>query len=396
MNYNLLFVDDEPEMLNSYQRSFRKLYDISVAPNGEEAINILKSGKTVHVILSDFKMPKMNGVEFLSKAKEIQPNAVRILITGFADLQTSITAVNEGNIFRFLTKPISVENLNIVIQEAINQYKLLNLEKELLDKTLKGSLKILIDILSIVQPIAFKQAKLATQLAVKISENQGVKNLWEVEIATLLSQIGTVAVPQDILEKKYSGKLLSEKEEAIYNSIPNIGANLISKIPYFERVAKIISYQDEEKLLSLNEDNITIKIARIIKTVNDFDMMIKKGIDINFAFKTLGQKKDLYSLEIIKALEQALIDIKNKEIIEARNQRNAKSFSMSKEKPLKIALLPLDLLKAGMVLIEPITDSNGNIILNKGYELNDLIINKLKNIATVKEINQKFKVKLFD
>lgn len=131
MNNRVLLVDDEVNILLAYRRNLKNFFDVTVADNGLSALEIIKSEEQFAVVVSDFRMPEMDGIEFLNKVKEISPDTVRIILTGFADLQIAIDAINEGSIYRFLTKPIQKEKLINIIQDSIQQYRLVTNEKEL-------------------------------------------------------------------------------------------------------------------------------------------------------------------------------------------------------------------------------------------------------------------------
>jgi len=109
MNKKILFVDDEINVLHGYRRNLRSLFDVHIANSGSEALKIIAEQGDFAVIISDYRMPEMDGIELLHKVKEISPDTIRIILTGFADMQIAIEAINEGNIFRFLTKPLPTD-----------------------------------------------------------------------------------------------------------------------------------------------------------------------------------------------------------------------------------------------------------------------------------------------
>ena len=143
MKEKVLFVDDDPNILEAYTRNLRKFYEIDTALKGDEGLARLNGKEPYLVVVSDLRMPGMNGVEFLSKVKEKTPDTIRMMLTGNADLEAAIESVNKGNIFRFLVKPCSVEILKGALNDGIRQYNLVNAERELLEKTLLGSVKML-------------------------------------------------------------------------------------------------------------------------------------------------------------------------------------------------------------------------------------------------------------
>lgn len=129
----LLIVDDQQEILNSLRRLFQKDYDVFTTISGKEALKILKT-KTISVILSDQRMPEMDGVSLLKETVKIQPDAIRIMITGYADIEASINAVNEANIYQYISKPFEPDELKLVLKSAVEKYNLLNENRKLQQK----------------------------------------------------------------------------------------------------------------------------------------------------------------------------------------------------------------------------------------------------------------------
>lgn len=137
MNNNVLFVDDDENILNAYKQRFRQQFRIDTALGGEQGLAAVNNQGPYAVIISDLRMPEMDGIQFLSRTREICPDSVRMILTGFGDLETAIEAVNESNIFRFLNKPCKSNVMAMAIDAGIEQYRLIRSEKELLEKTLK-------------------------------------------------------------------------------------------------------------------------------------------------------------------------------------------------------------------------------------------------------------------
>lgn len=135
MSEKILFVDDEINILNAFQRQLRKRFEFDVSADPASALQSLRSNGPYAVIVSDMQMPGMNGVQFLGKVREQAPNSVRIMLTGNADQQTAMDAVNQGAIFRFLNKPCSTDDLCEVLAAGIAQYRLVTAEKDIHEKT---------------------------------------------------------------------------------------------------------------------------------------------------------------------------------------------------------------------------------------------------------------------
>lgn len=261
MKPKVLFVDDEPQVLSSFLSILKIHYDISTSDNPIEAISIVNNNGPFAVVVSDYRMSKMNGVELLSEIKKIDKNTTRILLTGYSDFQAVVQAINNGNIYRYLTKPIVIEQLINNIDDGVRQYNLLKLEKELLEKTLKGSIKLLIDLLSVTNAKSFVRVSRVKNIVKRLASKLNYEPLWEVEIAVMLSEIGLVGVPFEIVDKKERRMPLTPEELQLYNNYPKIGADLIKNIPHLENVAKAIEYQSVSNYIDFNEKELE-KIGR--------------------------------------------------------------------------------------------------------------------------------------
>ena len=242
MNYKVLCVDDDANMLASYQRSLRKQFNIDTAQGGEAALAIMAVGGPYAVILSDMSMPGMNGIQFLSRAREASPHSVRMMLTGNADLATAMDALNCGSIFRFMLKPCLPENLALSLLAGIEQYKLVHAERELLEKTLQGSVRMLMEILAVVNPEVFGRAQTLRTHMRTLAEALALPGIWKLELAALLSQIGMVTLPTTVLRKIQTRQTLTDAEAVLVQRVPEIGHNLIVKIPRLEPVAEAVRY----------------------------------------------------------------------------------------------------------------------------------------------------------
>ena len=130
MSNRVLFVDDDPKILAAFQRQLRKKVTIETVESGADGLEVLRRDGPFSLVVTDYCMPGMNGIEFLGRARQIAPETVRILLTGSADLGAAIQAVNQGNIFRFLTKPCSPDNLLEAVQAGIQEYRRTHKERK--------------------------------------------------------------------------------------------------------------------------------------------------------------------------------------------------------------------------------------------------------------------------
>jgi len=130
----ILFVDDEPNILSAMKRVFHyENYTILTALSGMEGLDILER-EHIHLVVSDYRMPSMNGVEFLAEVCKRWPHTVRIVLSGYADTSAIIGAINKGQIYKFIPKPWNDEELKVTIATSIKLYLLLKEKEELIDK----------------------------------------------------------------------------------------------------------------------------------------------------------------------------------------------------------------------------------------------------------------------
>lgn len=366
----ILFVDDEKNILESYRRTFYSKYNFMMADSGQGAIDIINnnSNEPFQVIITDYKMPKMNGVELLEKAKKISPDTVQIMLTGQADMEAIIHLINKGRIFRFLTKPCSSDDLASNIDDAIRQYELATAERELLGKTLGGSIRVLTDLLSLAKPQAFNKTQRIRNLSRSIYNEVLIDNKWQIEIAATLSQIGCVTIPDDILKKVYKGLILSESESVIFLSHPSIGADMIKNIPRLEKVSEIIRYQEKHYDGSgypsddLKEEDIPAG-SRILKIALDFDKAVNGGVESEKALLDMGKKTGFYDPAFIVIAEKKFLQIDG-----------PKKTFVNKE-------IPVDDIEEGMYLAEDLVSASGVIVGNRNQKLTQALIVTIKNYS---------------
>ena len=381
MNDRILFVDDEQHVLGSYRRILRKNWDIVTALGGETALDIFDNKGPFAVVVSDMRMPGMNGIQLLTKIKEISPDTVRMMLTGYADFNTAMEAVNEGHIFRFLTKPCPPDLLNRALQEGVRQYRLIKAEQELLNKTLKGTIQVLIEILSVMDPKAFNRANRLRDYIKRLTEQKAIAGNWEIEIAALLSLIGQVTVPGSVMEKVHNNVSLTDVEKAMIMRIPKAGFDLLVKIPRLEQIAKIVLYQNKRfNGEGFPEDDIKgVDLplgARLLKILNDLIILEDKGILRKDAFVTMAKRTGWYDPNL-------LLTISNKI---SGSSENVPAFRKETKK-VKISEL-----HSGYLLLENIETSTGQMLMMAGQEISDSHIMRIKNWAKLYTIKEPIKV----
>ena len=194
MYSSVLFIDDDFKILNSFKRSLTPEFKVFVAESPEEGLRMLKDKGPFSVLVSDMRMPGMNGMEVLCRAREINPDTVRVLLTGYADQQAAIDAVNKGNVFRFLTKPCGLHTLVPVLEEGIRRYQLAMIEKGVAERTLSGVAGLLNQVLTMVNPAAQRKACRLKRYCRHMACACAPQDRWVVETAAMLSQLDRKSV----------------------------------------------------------------------------------------------------------------------------------------------------------------------------------------------------------
>ncbi len=131
IDYRLLVIDDEVEVTKTLFRQFRKKYDVYTATNGEDALDIMEKND-IQVIISDQRMPGMTGVDFFARIKEKYPDSLKLILTGYSDIEAVVGAINDGQVFRYITKPWIPDELESIIKEAFDKYELITKNKRLM------------------------------------------------------------------------------------------------------------------------------------------------------------------------------------------------------------------------------------------------------------------------
>lgn len=373
----VLFVDDDRSFLDAVARQFRNRFDIVTAEGGIKGLEAINAAGPFQVVVSDMRMPDMNGIQFLSHVRQISPDTIRIMLTGNADLDTAMHAVNEGNIFRFLMKPCQKVTMEWAIEAGFKQYHLVTAERELLEKTLKGSVQVLADTLALANPLAFSKASRMKEYVSQLVKFLNLEKSWEFELAALLSQIGCVAIPPDILEKVFSGTELSEEEAKMFSSHPEFGAKLISLIPRLEDVSEMIAKQrvDFRDSGTTAEELLRNRVAlgaQLLRITTEFDTRILSGEQHPQVLGNLKLRNGEFCPSLVRALEQV-------EIVDVE---------------LEIREVSVRELSDSMILAQDLRTKSGILVAPKGQKTTLSMRVRLENYVHRREIDAKVRVRM--
>jgi len=377
MAEKILFVDDDVNLLASCERNLRRRFQVETAAGGPLGLEKIAARGPYAVVVSDMQMPGMNGIQFLSTVKDRAPDTVRIMLTGNADVEVATGVVNQGNIFRFLTKPVPPEVLSKALDDALAQHRLVTAEKELLNKTLSGSIKLLTDILSIVDTPSFGRTKALRDLVAEATAKLGLSNAWEIHLAVMLAPIGYVTVPAETMVKARANEPLSKVEEQMVARLPDTAAKLLSNIPRLEGVAKIVRYtQKRFDGSGFPTDSISGEAipqgSRLLKIFCDMFELQKTGLTRVAALEEMKKRPGWYDPQLLAAMRA---------ISESGSPAPAKSGTQS------IAVNVSDL-TPGMVLYSNVLTKDGVLIITAGHEINEMTLEKIQNFQSLSGIRE--------
>jgi response regulator RpfG family c-di-GMP phosphodiesterase len=356
----VLCVDDEPNILEGLAVNLGRHYRVMTAPNGQKALEVLReSPEPVSIIISDMRMPVMDGAAFLSRARHLAPDAVRILLTGHSDIDSAIAAINDGQIFRFLTKPCLPSTLRATLEAAMTQYDLVTAERVLLEQTLHGSIQALVDVLALTNPSLFGRALRLKLLASDLAIELHLTNRWQVEVAAMLSQLGHIALPAETLERLQSGQRLSEDETAMVARAPALTEQLLAKIPRLERIRAILSAVAKGGAVDTTSDEAVQIATSILRVASDFDSLDSQGISPALALEILRSKRIGYDAAVLNALEAV------------------RGITRGPDEVLQVHVAGL---RAGMVIAEEVRTENGMLLAARGYQITPGFVERAHNL----------------
>jgi response regulator RpfG family c-di-GMP phosphodiesterase len=373
----ILFVDDDPNILAGFQRQLRKQFAVETAVGPGAGLELLRSWRDYAVVVADMRMPEMSGVEFLVKVRGMAPDLVLMMLTGNADQATAVEAINQGNIFRFLNKPCPPDDLVSALEAALRQHELVTAERELLEKTLNGSIKVLTDILAMADSKVFGRAETLRDQTRLMAQALDLSRTWELEAAALLSNIGYVTLPPELALKSRLGHVLSAKEHEIMERLPEVGSNLLAQIPRLNEVARIILYQNQrfdgagfpgDKLAG---DELPAG-SRILKVLSDLAQLEGNRLTRDAALGEMRKRAGWYDPRVLDVVTGALCAV-----------REAPRADNSSARALTFANL-----RVGHVLVSDLETKDGVLIISAGNRITAPLMQRLRNFATLSGIKE--------
>jgi response regulator RpfG family c-di-GMP phosphodiesterase len=357
----VLCVDDEERVVDGLALHLRKDYQVYTALSGDAGLQKLKELGGAAVVVSDMRMPGMDGATFLKRVMQRHPDATRILLTGEPGRDAAVLAVNEGQIFRFLTKPCPPDQLKTAIDAGVIQFRLMNAERLLMQETLVGCIQALIDVLAITNPVAFGRASRIKRLAMSFAETLDSSGFWQLEAAAMLSQIGYLSLPVEMVEKLYYGERLTAEERVLAAGVPDVATKLLGHIPRLEPVLQILAatqYSDEQ-LKRLGDGTIGLG-ARILLVSLGYDALTMQGHSADVAVQTLRTQGARLGDELIEKFAGLIGAAAGED---------------------EIREMPLRLVRPGMTIMTDVHTHMGTLLIPRGFEISETFIARLSNLG---------------
>jgi len=373
MAEKILLVDDDCNILDGYRRSLSREFLIETAMGGEQALKFAAENGPYAVVISDMRMPGMDGIQLLSSIKAQSPDTIRVMLTGNADIDTAINAINEGSIFRFLNKPCSKEMMAKTLTAALVQYRLVTAEKQLLEQTLSSSIQVLTEVLSLVNPAAFSRAERARRYIHHVVTVMKLGNPWQYEAAAMMSQLGCVTLPPETIDAVYRGEKLLPNEQAQYDAHPGVAYDLLSKIPRLEPIAWMIEHQNRPIPEAGDSQTADLRMgAKTLQLILAYEKLIHKGSSRTEATHILARQNTNFNPEFF----QALVTL----------DPNAEGG--------EIRRCSIEDLAPGMIIQQEVRTHDGGLLVSKGHEVTPTVIFKLKNFHARRAIAENVTVSM--
>ncbi len=367
----ILVVDDTPENIDVLTGVLSSDYKIKAAVNGERALKSAASENRPDLILLDIMMPGMDGYEVCRRLKaDDQTKDIPVVFVTAKTEDTDETLGFEVGAVDYISKPVSPPIVSARVKNIIALQESQNELKEALDKTLTGSIELMMDVLSLTNPVAFGRARNLRRHVTATAKRLGHQNSWSFEIAAMLSQLGCITLPDELLEKIYNGEAVSAEEKKLFNNHPQVGKRLLEKIPKLEEAAEIIALQNRS--------------AKSLEGESDLDSQVQFGVSllqVALHMDDLDRKKNA---PVISSPQKQVVD-------QAPQQRVVIEPAVPEASgALEVALSELS---AGMILDSDITTRKGMMLMKMGTEVTKAVIERLQGFDDACMISMKtFKV----
>lgn len=364
MTKTALLVDDETSLTNSVRRRLGSQCDLVTANSGPEGLEAITDDGPFAVIITDMRMPSMDGLGFIEKARPLAPESVFLMLTGNQDQDTAVRALNEGRVFRFLNKPCDIGVLKCAIDDGVRQYELIRHEKELLHSTFIGSVRVLTDVIELAEPRLAGRGEAVESKMESLRNQLGVDDRWEYRLAARLSLLGLALASDDdrhVLEGASHANPQGAREVLLRAS--GIASRLLRDIPRLEPVSMIFSQQAEVdgRICSLRPKSPQAVVqvgSTLLQIALLWDFLARQGLQSD----KIAEELPAFIPGLIPELREAISECLDYEVEGPSRELTASE------------------LREGMVAGEDICTRDGAILLRRGRRLTRTHIEKLRSL----------------
>lgn len=371
-------------MLNLFSSTLKDRFDVTALRTAEEALEHLRSTPTPPaVVVADVFLPGMSGIELLAQCAKIAPDTVRIALTGDPNRETVVESVNQGGAFRFVSKPVRMDALAQLLEEAVQRYENLRVERDLMETTVRTSVNLLLEVLATLDPSSFELSQRLRGSVRLFARILQLPNVWELELAASLARIGTVALPAHVVRKVAHELPLSARETELVAQVPQLGGQLLKQVPRMERVAQAIRYQaknyDGSGLPSdgVAREHIPLG-ARILRIFMDRAALEVEGIAGDAAFARMSARKGVY--------DQTLL---------AASFLHFGEYILSVVAPDKeVRMMSADELQPDFTLVTEVRTTERLLLVAPGTRLTPVLVQRIRTHVALGSVNGPFGVQL--
>ncbi|WP_433831836.1 response regulator [Actinoplanes sp. CA-015351] len=360
----VLLVDDEETVLQALALQLGRDHKLLTASDGVEALQVLAEHGPVAAVISDMRMPNMDGIELMRRIAMEYPDITRVLHTGHGDIETAIAAINSGGVYRYVPKPAGTEELRSVVGDAVARHGEAMRDRELLDTTLRASMQALFGCLELASPVAFARAGRIRALVVEICHELQLDGLWEIEVAAMASQLGAVTVPPAVLKKLDRGQQLGPDEQAMVNGMPRAAVRLLRDIPMLHDVVAIASGLAGDPPPEDGRSALVEAGINVVRTAIDYEIVESRSPNSAMAIAALEERGD-GAPHVLAAL------------------RKVKGVRAHQEVVKSVRIMELEV---GMRLAEDVVAVNGLVLIGRGTVATEVMLDRLTNFARVVDI----------
>ncbi|MCA9192685.1 MAG: response regulator [Planctomycetales bacterium] len=360
MTQKVLFVDDDPVLLRAIDRNLSLDYEVDTAEGPEQGLELIRTSGPYSVIVVDMRMPKMDGIQLIQRARKVAPESVFLMLTGNQDYETAIQAINQAQVFQFLNKPCSVKDIREAIDKAQVQYEAEKAARNLVQESFVGSIRCMTDIIDLQSNGFLDTTRIADAIKAFAAE-VGIPISWEEVVASRLIMMGLGMLPSEDRLILQVNRPVDDEHLRVVQSLCNLSAKMVEKVPRLDRIAKLLRHvPNMQGFLSVSQQD-NLNSATLLRITFYWCLMAYKGI----AHSTIMQELK----QIMPKISDSTID-KLQRLDDHRDGNRTITIAVED-------LLP------GMVSATSILDEHQQTIVSAGRRLTEPVIEKLLHRAEI-------------